>query len=117
MGHLLQEANASGTVQRDYIWLDDMPVAMVDDTCPSCVIDYIHTDQLDTPQKMTDGSASIVWDKLLIALADRRHRTHPMSVVQQCAAFERYSPDRLQWVDLRRSPPPRTLTSNCCDAA
>lgn len=63
-GHLLEEANGSGTVQRDYIWLDDIPVAMVDDTGPSPVIDYIHTDQSGTPQKMTDGSASIVWDNL-----------------------------------------------------
>ena len=61
-GHLLEEANASGVVQKEYIWLDDLPVAMVDDTGSSPVLYFIHTDQLGTPQKITDGSASIVWD-------------------------------------------------------
>jgi hypothetical protein len=63
-GHLLEEANGSGTVQRDYIWFDNVPVAMVDDTGTSPVSYYIHTDQLGTPQNMTDGSANIVWDNL-----------------------------------------------------
>ena len=31
-GHLLEEANGSGALQQEYIWLDDLPVAMVDDT-------------------------------------------------------------------------------------
>lgn len=61
-GHLLEEANSSGAVQREYIWLDDMPVAMVDDTGTSPVLYYIHTDQLGTPQKITDGSLNVVWD-------------------------------------------------------
>ncbi len=61
-GHLLEEANASGVVQKEYIWLDDLPVAMVDDTGSSPVLYFIHTDQLGTPQKITDASASIVWD-------------------------------------------------------
>lgn len=63
-GHLLEEANGSGAVLRDYIWFDNLPVAMVDDTGASAALYYIHTDQLGTPQKMSDGSASIVWDNL-----------------------------------------------------
>ena len=59
-GHLLEEANGSGTVQKEYIWLDDLPVAMVDATTNT--IYFIHTDQLGTPQKITDGSANVVWD-------------------------------------------------------
>ena len=46
LGHRLEEANGSGTVLRDYIWFDDVPVAMVDDTGASPVTYYIHTDQL-----------------------------------------------------------------------
>jgi uncharacterized protein RhaS with RHS repeats len=61
-GHLLEEANSSGTVQKEYIWLDDLPVAMVDDTGASPIIYYIQTDQLGTPQKITDASANVVWD-------------------------------------------------------
>ena len=59
-GHLLEEANGSGTVQKEYIWLDDLPVAMVDATTNT--IYFVHTDQLGTPQKITDGSANVVWD-------------------------------------------------------
>jgi RHS repeat-associated protein len=51
-------------VLRDYIWFDNVPVAMVDDTGSSLVVYYIHTDQLGTPQKMSDGSANIAWDNL-----------------------------------------------------
>ena len=61
-GHLLEEANSSGVAQKEYIWLDDLPVAMVDDTGSSPVIYYIQTDQLGTPQKITDGAANVVWD-------------------------------------------------------
>jgi RHS repeat-associated protein len=61
-GHLLEEANASGATQKEYIWLDDMPVAVVDDTGASPVLYFIHADQLGTPQKITDGSMNIVWD-------------------------------------------------------
>ena len=61
-GHLLEEADGSGTVQKEYIWLDDMPVALVDDTGASPIIYFIHSNQIDTPQKLTDGSASVVWD-------------------------------------------------------
>jgi RHS repeat-associated protein len=63
-GHLLTEANASGVVQKEYIWLDDLPVAMVDDTGASPVLYFIHTDQLGTPQKITDASANVVWDSV-----------------------------------------------------
>src|SRR6202789_4493936 len=61
-GHLLEDANASGVVQKEYIWLDDLPVAMVDDTGASPVVYFMHTDQLGTPQKITDASAQVVWD-------------------------------------------------------
>jgi uncharacterized protein RhaS with RHS repeats len=61
-GHPVEEANASGVVQKEYIWLEDMPVAVVDDTGSSPVLYFIHTDQIGTPQKITDGSLNIVWD-------------------------------------------------------
>ncbi len=42
--------------------MDDLPVAMVDDTGASPVVYYIHTDQLGSPQKVTDASGDVVWD-------------------------------------------------------
>ncbi len=61
-GHLLAEANGSGAAQKEYIWLDDVPVAVVDDTGAAPVLYFIHTDQLGTPQKVTGPGGSIVWD-------------------------------------------------------
>ncbi len=48
-GHLLEEANGSGAAQKEYIWLDDVPVALVNDTAAAPVLYFIHTDQLGTP--------------------------------------------------------------------
>ncbi|HEY0105573.1 MAG TPA: RHS repeat-associated core domain-containing protein [Rhizomicrobium sp.] len=62
-GHLIEEANAStGAAVREYIWLDDMPVGLVDDTGAGPVLYYIHADHLNRPQKITDASKAVVWD-------------------------------------------------------
>jgi RHS repeat-associated protein len=62
-GHLLVEATSTGTVQREYIWLDDLPlvvVADVDTATPHLY--YVHADHLDRPLRMTDGAKAVVWD-------------------------------------------------------
>ncbi|WP_293381809.1 DUF5675 family protein [Phenylobacterium sp.] len=65
-GHLLAEHDgATGAVMREYVWLDDMPVAMIDSTGASPAIYYIHTGQLDDPQVMTDATQAKVWDAYL----------------------------------------------------
>jgi len=43
-------------------WMDDKPVAMVDDTGTNPAIYYIHTDEVNRPQKLTDVSDNIAWD-------------------------------------------------------
>jgi len=45
-GHLVAEANAGGAARKEYLWLDDVPVGLVDDTGASPVLYFIHTDQL-----------------------------------------------------------------------
>jgi RHS repeat-associated protein len=57
-GHLLDEHIGTAT-QRDYVWLDDLPLAFITN---GTTLDYIHTDHLGTPQKMTDGGQNVVWD-------------------------------------------------------
>ena len=42
--------------------LDDVPLAVLDDKGSSPILYLIHTDQIGTPQKITDGSMNIVWD-------------------------------------------------------
>lgn len=61
-GHMIAEASSTGAWIREYIWMDDQPVAMVDWTSASPVVYDIHTDHLGRPQKLTDQSGTLVWD-------------------------------------------------------
>jgi hypothetical protein len=49
-GHVVLETDGSGNSLREYIWLGDMPVAIIDDvdtTAP--VLYYVHADHLNRP--------------------------------------------------------------------
>lgn len=62
-GHLLAEHDgATGAVVREYVWLDDMPVAMVDSSSGAAQTYFIHTGQIEEPLVMTDASKAKVWD-------------------------------------------------------
>ena len=66
-GRLMAEHDAAtGAVIREYIWIDDMPVAMVQypgSTSPATY--YIHTGQIGEPLMMTDASKAIVWNNVM----------------------------------------------------
>ena len=47
---------------REYVWLGELPLAMVADSVAGAPTYWIHTDQLGTPQTLTDASATVVWD-------------------------------------------------------
>jgi RHS repeat-associated protein len=53
-----QLLSESGSSHRDYIWLDDMPVAVIDD---GAALNYVITDALNTPRVITDPTGSVVW--------------------------------------------------------
>lgn len=62
-GRLIVEASGAGTTQREYVWLDDMPLAIVADVNTSTPkLWYQHPDHLNRPVKMTDASQNVVWD-------------------------------------------------------
>ena len=62
-GHLLAEHNAStGAVLKEYIWVDDLPVAVVDSTGSSPAVYYIHTGQMDEPLELTDSTKALAWN-------------------------------------------------------
>jgi len=62
-GRLLAEATGTGTIQREYVWLDDMPLALFADLDTASPKQwYVHPDNLDRPSKMTDASQTVVWD-------------------------------------------------------
>src|SRR6185503_13874041 len=45
-----------------YVWLDDMPVAVIDSTGASPATYYIHTGPLEEPLTMTDAAQNDAWD-------------------------------------------------------
>jgi RHS repeat-associated protein len=57
-GHLIAESQTNGAAIREYVWLNDMPLAQIE---ANGTIYYIHPDQLNTPQKMTGATKAIVW--------------------------------------------------------
>lgn len=60
--HIIAELNTSGQTLREYIWLDDMPAAVVDNVDTTPVIYYVQTDHLMRPARMTDQDGNWVWD-------------------------------------------------------
>ena len=50
-----------GTTNRDYIWLGDMPVAVVDTTGTASTVNYIHADGLNTPRVITNNTGATIW--------------------------------------------------------
>ena len=62
-GHLIAEASSAGTPVTEYVWLDDLPLAVmanVDTSSPNLY--YGHADHLNRPIKMTDSAEAVVWD-------------------------------------------------------
>lgn len=50
-----------GATNRDYIWMDDIPVANVDTTGSTSTIAYVTADQLGTPRAITNSSGTSEW--------------------------------------------------------
>ena len=70
-GHLIAEATDAGNTTREYIWLDDMPLAVIADVdTASPNLYYVHADHLDRPLKMTDASEAVVWDAVYNPFGD-----------------------------------------------
>jgi len=70
-GHLIAEATGTGTTTREYVWLDDMPLAVVADVdTASPNLYFVHADHLDRPLKMTDASEATVWDAVYNPFGD-----------------------------------------------
>jgi RHS repeat-associated protein len=62
-GRLIAEASDSGQTVREYVWLDDLPLAVIADVdTASPQLWFVHADHLDRPVTMTDGAKAVVWD-------------------------------------------------------
>jgi RHS repeat-associated protein len=61
--HLLAETDGAGHVVKQYIWVGDEPVAVLDGTsnAASPTLYYVHADHLQRPELMTDAAGTAVW--------------------------------------------------------
>ncbi len=57
--HVLAETG--GTASRSYVWLDDLPVAVLDTAVATTAVHYVHADALGTPRSVTDKNGGAVW--------------------------------------------------------
>jgi RHS repeat-associated protein len=63
-GHLLGEYQASGALNREYVWLGDIPVAVITGGpgTPPYVFWYIHADHLNAPRSVENPTTGeLVW--------------------------------------------------------
>ena len=56
-GELLAELDSAGNPRREYVWLEGVPLAVID----ASGVYYIHTDHLGTPRAVSDGNGRLVW--------------------------------------------------------
>ncbi|GEM_PF-6711111 len=60
-GNMIAEADGStGSTTKEYVWMEGMLLAQIDG---SGNIVYVHSDQVNTPQKITDPGRTLVWDR------------------------------------------------------
>jgi RHS repeat-associated protein len=61
-GHLLGEYSSSGALIQETVWMGDIPVATLRPNGSTVSIYYVHTDQLNTPRKVTRPSDNgLMW--------------------------------------------------------
>jgi RHS repeat-associated protein len=61
--HIIAETDPAGATRREYIWVGDLPVAVVDGVnTASPVLYYVHTDHLGRPARMMAQNGAAVWD-------------------------------------------------------
>lgn len=77
-GRLLGEyAGNGGAVLREYVWLQDTPVAVVDGTAASPLPYYIHADHLGTPRVAIDRNGALRWSWIVEPFGDAAPSTNP----------------------------------------
>jgi len=60
-GMLIAETDDEGEVLRDYIWINEVPVAQIEPNGSNERISYLHVDHLKTPRRATSEDGTVTW--------------------------------------------------------
>ena len=60
-GNLICESGTDGTIQKEYIYLGNLPLVMIIHGTDGVATYFYHTDHLGTPAVLTDDAGQIVW--------------------------------------------------------
>ena len=61
-GHVIGEYDVNGNPIQEHVYLGDRPVAVVQGgSSTGGTVDYVTTDQLNTPRAITDSSQAVLW--------------------------------------------------------
>ena len=60
-GQLIAETDELGNLEKEYVYFNQQPLALIDYTQSNDPIYYYHNDHLGTPQALTDATQQIVW--------------------------------------------------------
>ena len=59
-GNLLSETSETGTALRDYVFMNNVPVAQIDKVGSSDSVSFLHSDHLGTPRRATNADGDVV---------------------------------------------------------
>ena len=80
-GFLLGEYDGySGATLREYVWLQGMPVAVVDGPAVNPSVAYLHTDHIDTPRVVIDRQGRQRWSWVAEPFGNSAPVTNPVGV-------------------------------------
>lgn len=80
-GHLIAEADAlTGATIREYLWLKERPVSIVDNVSTTPVLYFVHSDHLARPVLVTDAMKAPVWSAVWKPFGEAQSIAGPLSL-------------------------------------
>jgi RHS repeat-associated protein len=55
------QAEATATTSKNYLWLDDLPVGVIDTISGIGALSYVVADHLNTPRRVVNASGATIW--------------------------------------------------------
>lgn len=78
-GNVIAEYDSSSTLLREYVWLEDRPIAAIAAGSPE-VVYSVHTDHLERPVMMTDAGAASAWQASYLPFGEVASVSGPASL-------------------------------------